>query len=332
MSLWLIVLMLVAGLVLLVKGADWLVDHAAVIAEALGIPHIVVGLTIVAFGTSSPELAAGIGSSIRGVGELALGAVVGSNIANVALILGTGALIFPVVSARIIRTKEVPLMLVAMLLGWGMMLGGDIGRIEGAVLLACIVAYAWHTYAAAQKEPRAFEHEPPHEDEIRQELTRRHSAGWWAKHAGLVLAGIAGLTAGAELLVRSTIELAKQLGVPEIVIGLTVVAVGTSLPELATSIRAAMKRRTDILLGNVIGSNVFNTLCVLGATALIRPIPVPRSTLFVDAAAMMGFGVLAWIMIATRKHIGKVEGAVLLAAYAGYVLYVVMSAKGVAPA
>lgn len=327
MALWLAIVFFIIGLVLLVKGADWLVDHAAVIAEGLGVPHMVVGLTIVAFGTSAPELAAGIGSSIRGIGDLALGAVVGSNIANVALILGAAALIFPIVSARTIRTKEIPLMLVAMGIGWAMMLGGEISRVEGALLFVGVLVYTWHTYTASKKEPRVFEHQAPDGEQIEQELSRRHDGRWWARHSLLVLAGILALTAGAELLVRGTVEIADRFGVPEIVIGLTMVAVGTSLPELATAIRAAMKKHTEILLGNVIGSNVFNTLCVLGATALVRPISVPRSTLVVDAAAMMGFGALAWVAVATRKHIGKTEGAVMLLAYAGYVTYVVLSIK-----
>ncbi len=327
MPLWLAIGLFVIGMVLLVKGADWLVDHAAVIAEGLGVPHMVVGLTIVAFGTSAPELAAGIGSSVRGVGELALGAVVGSNIANVALILGSAALIFPIVSARTIRTKEIPLMLAAMLLGWAAMLGGRVGRVEGAALFACVLVYTWHTYAASKKEPRVFEHEIVDGEEIERELAARHDRRWWLKHSLLVLAGIGALTAGAELLVRGAVAMAQRFGVPEIVIGLTIVAVGTSLPELATSVRAAMKRRTDILLGNVIGSNVFNTFCVLGVTAMVRPVPVPRSTMWVDSPAMMGAGLMAWAAVATRKHIGKVEGAVMLAAYGAYVAYVVLAAK-----
>jgi len=326
MSVWLAALMFFAGLVLLVKGADWLVDHAAVVAEGLGVPHMVVGLTIVAFGTSAPELAAGIGSSIRGVGELALGAVVGSNIANVALILGASAMIFPIVSARTIRTKEIPLMLAIMLLGWGAMLGGEIGRIEGAVLFAGVFVYTWHTYTASRREPHVFEHELEDGQVVELELAKCRGTGWWARHILMVGLGIAALTGGAELLVRGTVAIAERFGIPEIVIGLTMVAVGTSLPELATSIRAAMKRHTEIMLGNIIGSNVFNTLCVLGVTALVRPIPVPRGALVVDAPVMMATAFLTWGMVCTRKHIGRVEGGVLLGAYALYVIYVVVEA------
>ena len=334
MSVWLAVVLFVLGVVLLVKGADWMVEHAALLAEGLGVPHMVVGLTVVAFGTSAPELAAGIGASLRTtdqfplVNQLALGAVVGSNIANIGLILGVGALLFPVVSQRAVRRKEVPLMLLVMGAGWLAMLGGSISRLEGGLLFAAVFLYTWDAYAAARRGKVVAMVESSHEDELEQELAREHTPRWWVRHAGMVLIGIVGLTAGAEMLVRSSVEIAGRLGVPEMVIGLTMVALGTSLPELATAVSAARKKHTEILLGNVIGSNVFNTLCVLGATSLVRPIEVPRGTLMVDAPVMMGVAALAWVGVLTRKHLGRVEGVVLLAAYAGYVGWVVFSAKG----
>lgn len=332
MAIWLAIVLFVIGVVLLVKGADWLVEHAALLAEGLGVPHMVVGLTVVAFGTSAPELAAGLGASLRTtaeaplVNQLALGAVVGSNIANVGLILGVGAMLFPIVSDRGVRRREIPLMLIVMAAGWGAMFGGSISRVEGGVLLAGVFVYTWATYAASRRGG-GIAIETPHEEEIEEELAKEHTPRWWVRHTLMVLIGIVGLTGGAELLVRSSVSIATALGVPEIVIGLTMVALGTSLPELATAVSAAKKKHTELLLGNVIGSNVFNTLCVLGATSLVAPITVPRGTLVVDAPVMLGVSALAWFMVLTRKHMGRMEGAVLLAAYAGYVAWVVLSAK-----
>ena len=336
MSTWLAIVLFVIGVYLLVKGADWLVEHAALLAEGLGVPHMVVGLTVVAFGTSAPELAAGLGASIRTtaeqplVNQLALGAVVGSNIANIGLILGVGAVLFPIVSDRSVRRKEIPLMLLVMAIGWGAMFGGVISRVEGAVLLGGVILYTWDAYAASRRGKKIAMVEALDEEEaeeFEEELAKAHTPRWWVRHALMVVIGIVGLTAGAELLVRSSVSIARTFGVSEVVIGLTMVALGTSLPELATAISAAKKKHTELLLGNVIGSNVFNTLCVVGATALVRPITVPGEVVRIDAVVMLGVSALAWAMVLTRKHMGRVEGAVLLAAYLAYVGYVVFTAK-----
>ncbi len=337
MATWLAILLFVIGVVLLVKGADWLVEHAALLAEGLGVSHMVVGLTVVAFGTSAPELAAGLGASLRTtpedplVNQLALGAVVGSNIANIGLILGVGALLFPIASTPGVRRKEIPLMLVVMAVGWGAMLFGAIERWEGAVLLAGVFLYSWSAYAASRRGEQVVLVETLDEKGIKEELEKAHTPKWWVRHLLMVLIGIVGLTGGAELLVRSSVSIAKALGVSEVVIGLTMVALGTSLPELATAISAARKKHTELLLGNVIGSNVFNTLCVLGATSLVMPITVPASTVRIDAAIMMAVSGLAWVMVLTRKRVSRVEGAVLLAMYLGYVAYVVLSSRGGVP-
>ncbi len=333
MSTGLAIVLFVVGVVLLVKGADWLVEHAALLAEGLGVPHMVVGLTVVAFGTSAPELAAGLGSSLRTtaqdplVNQLALGAVVGSNIANIGLILGVGALLFPIVTPPAVRRREVPLMLLVMAIGWAAMLFGAIERWEGAVLLAGVFLYSWNAYAVSRRGKKIAMVETLDEEKAEEELAKEHTPRWWVRHTLMVIVGIVGLTGGAELLVRSSVSIAKTLGVSEVVIGLTMVALGTSLPELATAISAARKKHTELLLGNVIGSNVFNTLCVLGATSLVMPITVPASTVRIDAAIMMAVSGLAWVMVLTRKRISRVEGAVLLIAYVGYVSYVVLSSR-----
>lgn len=327
------IVLFVIGVVLLVKGADWLVEHAALLAQGMGVPQMVVGLTVVAFGTSAPELAAGLGASLRTtpqdplVNQLALGAVVGSNIANIGLILGVGAVLFPIVSSSVVRTREVPLMLLVMAIGWASMLLGTIERWEGGVLLAGVFLYSWNAYAVARRGKRIAVADTLDKEHIEHELAREHTPRWWVRHALMVVLGIVGLTAGAELLVRSSVSIAAALGVPQVVIGLTMVALGTSLPELATAISAARKKHTELLLGNVIGSNVFNTLCVLGATSLVTPITVPASTVRVDAPAMMAISGMAWVMVLTRKRVSRIEGALLLTAYLAYVAYVVFASR-----
>jgi len=241
--------------------------------------------------------------------------------------VAVGACLHPVESGRRAWRKETPLRLRARGLGWFTMLGGWIGRMEGGVLLGCVVLYTWDAYAAGRRGKAIAMVEPPHGEEIEEELALEHTPRWWVRHVVMVALGIAGLTVGAECLVRGSVAIATALEVSQMVIGLTMVAVGTSLPELATTISAARQRRTEIMLGNVIGSNVFNTLCVLGVAALVRPIGVPRETLLVGAPVMMGVSALAWLMVVTRRHLGRVEGAVLLAAYGGYVAWVVVSAK-----
>jgi cation:H+ antiporter len=323
--------MFVAGVLLLVKGADWLVEHAALLAEGLGVPRMAVGLTVVAFGTSAPELAAAVGASLRTnaenplVNQLAIGAVVGSNIANIGLIMGVGALLAPIVSTRAARNKEMPLMLGIMAVGWGSLAFGMVERWEGALLFAGVILYTWTTYAASRGTDE-LPAEVLDNEQIEAELAKPRTAKWWLRHVGLVAAGIVGLTAGAEMLVRGSVSLAGMLGVPELVIGLTMVALGTSLPELATAISAARHRETELLLGNIIGSNVFNTLCVIGAAALIRPIVVPDSMLYIDGPVMMGVALIAWGMMLLRRRLKRIDGVVLLCFYAGYVTQVVLTA------
>lgn len=323
MSLPVALLLFVVGIVLLVKGADWLIEHAALLAEGLGVPHMVVGLTIVAFGTSAPELAAGVGSAYRGVGGLALGTVIGSNIANMALILGAAALIAPLSSPRVIKFKEIPIMLVVLLIGVGTMLGNRITRLEGAGLFGLVILYTLYAYKASKHEPEVFEHDVPTPEQEQKDaaLAQTMPAFWWAKHVFFLVIGAVCLTGGAELLVRSATDLAHRIGIPEIVIGLTMVAIGTSLPELATSIRAACKGHSELLLGNVIGSNVFNTLCVLGATAMTKPIKVTKAALTIDGPMMLVICLLIWILICLRKTIGRLEGSILLAIYLGYIVF-----------
>ncbi|HRQ73563.1 MAG TPA: calcium/sodium antiporter [Phycisphaerales bacterium] len=304
-----------AGLVLLVKSADWLVLGGALIAEGLGVRPLVVGLTIVAFGTSAPELAAGIGAAARDHGEIVIGTVVGSNIANVALILGVASLIRPVPCRRPVVVREMPIMLAAITLGAAAMLGGSVNRWEGIALTAGILVYVALAYRVARRAPDLFEADaprlgPPPEGGLPRK--------WWARNAALVLLGSAGLALGAHLLVTGAESIARWLGVSELVIGLTVVAIGTSLPELFTSARAAMTSHSDIAVGNVVGSNVFNSLCVMGVASLVAPLPVPDASVVRDVPVMLGVAALALLLMAPRKRLTRPAGLVLLFTYAAY--------------
>ncbi|MCW5776873.1 MAG: calcium/sodium antiporter [Phycisphaeraceae bacterium] len=305
----------VAGLFLLVKSADWLVLGGALIAEGLGVRPLVVGLTIVAFGTSAPELAAGIGATIRDHGEIVIGTVVGSNIANVALILGVASLIRPVPCRRPVVVREMPLMLVAMVAGAGAMLGGGVSRWEGIALTAGILVYIALAYRVARRAPELFEADAP---KLATPPEGGFPAKWWFKNTALVLLGSAGLALGAHLLITGAESLARWLGVSELIIGLTVVAIGTSLPELFTSARAAMTSHSDIAVGNVVGSNVFNSLCVMGVASLVAPLPVPEASIVRDVPVMLGVAALALFLMAPRKRLTRPAGLVLLFTYAAY--------------
>ncbi len=321
MSIGLALLAFVGGLVLLVKGADWLVHGAGSIAEGAGISKLVVGLTVVAFGTSTPELAATIGASLKpGAQGLVVGAVVGSNIANMALILGVSALMGRLVCDRTVVYRELPIMLVVMGIGTAAMLGGSITRLEGAGMFALLILYILHQYTASRRA-RLVEREAAAGIEDKPE---RASKGWWFKQLAYVGVGVIGLTVGAELLVRGSVTVASALGVPEFIIGLTMVAFGTSLPELATSIRAAMRGHNELAIGNVIGSNVFNVLGVLGLTSAIFGAQVPEAAMQRDVWVMLGFGLLLLPLMRVGWCLSKPSGVALSVLYGGYLVVLFM--------
>jgi cation:H+ antiporter len=306
-------LLIAGGIVLLYAGGELLVRNASALARAWGLSPMVIGLTIVAFGTSAPELAASLTASLQGSPEIALGNVVGSNSANIALILAVTALLHPLRAQASFLRREVPIMVGASGLLALMLLGGTIGRIEGAVLVLLLIAYLWTLFRGDEL--------PGVEEEFREAYGGPAArAAPWAALAGAAV-GLASLVAGAQSLVAGATSLARGLGVPELIIGLTLVAVGTSLPELATSVIAALKGEPDIALGNVVGSNVFNVLGIVGVTSLVRPIAVPFASVGLDLAMMIGFSVLLVPFLVTGLRLGRREGAVLLATYVGYVAF-----------
>lgn len=304
--------LLIAGAALLYVGGDQLVDGSVNLARALGMAPMVIGLTVVAFGTSAPELAATLVAAFRGNPEIAFGNVVGSNIANLGLILGIAALFRPLEANALFLWREVPVMLLAGVLMTVFMWDGAIGRVAGFCLLVLIVPYLGYLLLKDRRESARVR------AEFREEFGdgERPSTGWALLR---VVLGIALLVLGARALVEGAVGMARLLGVSERVIGLTVVAAGTSLPELASAIAAALKREGDILLGNIIGSNVFNTLVIFGSTALASPVIVPAMGARGDLLVMLGFSLMIWPFLRLDYRVRRWEGAVLLLGYAVYI-------------
>jgi cation:H+ antiporter len=310
-------LVLALGLTLLTVGAEALIRGSAGIAGRLGIPPLIIGLTVVAFGTSAPELAVSVAAAWSGQPELALGNVIGSNVFNVLFILGLAALVAPLaIRSQLIRV-EVPLMIGASILTLLLALDGRIGRIDGALLFAGIIAYVAFRIRQSRRERLAPEPDSP----------TRSRLGWWTD-AVLVLVGLTILVVGSRLLVTSAVEIARSLGVSELVIGLTIVAAGTSLPEAATSVIATLRGQRDIAVGNVVGSNVFNLLAVLGLTSLVSPsgISVPAAALQFDIPVMLAAAIACLPIFATGREIARWEGALFFGYYIAYTSYLILAA------
>ena len=302
-------LLLVAGMALLWVGGEALVRGASGLALRAGLAPLAVGLTVVAFGTSAPELVVSLGATFQGAGDVAVGNVVGSNIANVALILGLAALVRPIeVRTRVIRL-DTPLVIVSSAALLACLADERIQRWEGALLFAGVVAYCWLNLHLARAERRSLR-----DDEA---LAVPERPGRPLADAAWVVAGIAGLVAGGKLFVDAAVDIAQTLGLSEAVIGLTVVAVGTSLPELATSVIASARDQGDIAVGNVLGSNVFNVLCIAGLTAAIQPLARGGVT-WADRGIMLGLGVVLLPLMHSGFRLNRWEGAGLLASWIAY--------------
>lgn len=300
------------GLVLLVLGGDALVKGAVNLALRLGIPALVVGLTVVAFGTSAPELLVSVQAVLKDQDGIALGNVVGSNIANALLVIGIPAMISVIHASHLDVRRSYLVMLAGSGLFVALCFIGPITWVHGLVLLAGLSAMLWDSYRQARAHPEA-EEEPEGAD--------LGMPSW--KIGAWMVAGLVALPLGANLLVESAVSIATELGVSETVIGLTLVAIGTSLPELATSIIAAFKRQADVALGNVIGSNVFNLLAIIGISGLVAPLTVPTELLRFDLWAMLAASLLLAPFVLGRHDIGRLAGLGLTATYAGYLWAVV---------
>jgi cation:H+ antiporter len=317
------ILILIAGLVLLVAGAEVLVKGASRIAFMFGLSPLVIGLTIVAYGTSSPELMVSIQSSLAGQPDIALGNVVGSNIFNVLLILGVSALITPLVVAQQLIRLDVPILIGISCLTLMFGLDGKISRVDGTIFLIGIILYTTFLLIQSRKE---------HNPEVTEEYEREYggstarSPQQIAINIGFVVVGLGLLVLGSKFLVDSSIAIARSFGVSELVIGLTLVAAGTSLPELATSVVASIRGERDIAVGNVIGSNIFNILAVLGGSSLFSAdgLTVSASALRFDIPVMIAVAVICLPVFITGQLIARWEGLLFLSYYVAYTAYLIM--------
>lgn len=301
------ILLLALGFTMLVKGADWFVDGTAGIAEKFGIPQLVVGLTIVAMGTSAPEAAVSITAALKKNADIAIGNVVGSNILNILIILGITAVITTVSVQKSTLRAEIPYMILITVILIVMGITGEtVSRPEGVILWILFLAYLFYLFRMAKNGKQ-------------ENTTETRSLPKL-----LLLAGIGGavVVLGSNITVDSATAIATALGLSERFIGLTIVALGTSLPELVTSVTAARKGNADIAIGNIVGSNVFNILFILGTTALITPVPF-QPDFFADAAIAVFSGVLLWISVIRTKQLRRPWGIVMLLAYAGYFTYLI---------
>lgn len=302
------------GLVALYFGAEALVKGGAGLALRLGLTPLVVGLTVIAFGTSSPELVVSVQATTSGNGAIAVGNIIGSNICNIALILGLCSLISPLrADVQVIR-REVPIMIGVTILALLVLGDGYVARWEGGMLLTGLLIYTWLTVAQARKESAAGASQ-----EFAEELGQRRPAGLGVSVAA-VIGGLAILVVGSNLFVRGAVTLAESWGMSQIAIGLTIVAVGTSMPELATSLVAAVKRQGDVAIGNTVGSNIFNVLGILGVAALVQPIEAPDLA-WSDLAVMLAVSLALLPVVRTGGRINRWEGAGLLALYVGYTIW-----------
>jgi len=299
------------GAILLCFGADYLVRGGAALARAVGVPTLVIGLTVVAFGTSAPELVVSIDAALRGADEISIGNVVGSNICNIALILGVSALVRPLPVNKSLFKLDLPMMIGStLLLTLWCVLRGGIGSVAGAVFCVLLAAYLVRRFHNAR-------HDPAEAAVLAAEADESPPMRWYLAALLTVLA-LAMLISGGKLFVNGAVTAARLLHVSEAVIGLTVVALGTSLPELATGVAAARRGECDIAVGNVVGSNLFNVLCILGVSPLVSPLRSGNVTFF-DFGVMAGCSILLYVMMLTGRTISRREGGVLLAIYILYV-------------
>ena len=316
------ILLLILGIAFLIGGAELLVRGAARLATAAGVSALVVGLTVVAFGTSAPELAVSVMSAYKGQADLAVGNVVGSNIFNVLVILGLSAMIVPLVVAQQLVRFDVPVMIGVSLLLVPLGLDGKIGRLDGLLLFGGVLAYTIFLIRQSRRESSAEV-----KAEYESEFGSSASPGW-LKNISLIILGVGALVIGSKWLVDGAVAIARALQVSELIIGLTIVAAGTSLPEVATSVVAALRGERDIAVGNAVGSNIFNILCVLGLSSVVSPagITVSKAALQFDIPVMIAVAVACLPVFFSGYRISRLNGFCFIAFYAAYLVYLIFTA------
>jgi cation:H+ antiporter len=311
-------ILFIIGLVLLIKGASWLVDGASSIAKKLNISAIVIGLTIVAFGTSTPELIVNIYATIEGNTEIAIGNILGSNIVNIFFILGVSALIHPLLSKKNTVWKEIPLsLLAAVLVGFmanDILIDGAkssmLSRIDGLVLISFFIIFLYYTFGIAKVQGEAS-------DEDIKEFS-------YPKSILFIVVGLVGLTVGGKWIVDGAVKIAESFNVSQSLIGLTIVAIGTSLPELATSAMAAYKKQSDIAIGNVVGSNIFNIFWILGLSSIVKPLPFNQNSQIDVMMTIFASLVLFILLMVGKRHvIEKWQGVLMILIYIGYLVFLI---------
>ncbi len=317
---WLQGLLFLLGLVILYYGAEWLVKGASALALRLGIRPLVVGLTVVALGTSMPEFVVNFFAAFTNADDLALGNIVGSNIANIGLILGVSALVMPLSVAKSTLRREYPILLGVMTLFYLISLDGNIGRLDGLLLVGCLVGFLLFILHDARRTASQKAAQEALEDFIEKPTAAQKPH----RNVLLVVFGIVFLAVGAQLMVRAAITFAEAFGVNPIVIGLTVVAIGTSLPELAASVVGAMRGEDDLAFGNVVGSNLLNVMFVIGLLALVSPLTVPDDAIVIHFPVMLLFSVLVLPLARSGYRLSRIEGSVLLTGFLGYMVYVLL--------
>ncbi len=318
MELFIQFVLLVVGFAMLVKGADWFVDGAAGIADKFGIPQMVIGLTIVAMGTSAPEAAVSVTAALKGNAAITIGNVVGSNILNILIILGLTAVITSVKMAKSTLKIEIPIMLaITILLVVQGVTGNSITRVEGIIMWVAFIAYLTYLFLVAKNNPQPVEEEEEKAKPVWMLLV-------------FAVVGLVLVVWGSDVTVEAATKLAQAAGLSQHFIGLTIVALGTSLPELFTSVSAARKGNADIAIGNIVGSNIFNILFVVGTSALITPV-LFESKFIVDTVISIFAGVLLWLCTFKGMLLKRSHGVIMLVCYAAYFVYLLMFAEKVAP-
>ena len=318
MELWANIGWVVLGLVLLYYGAEWLVKGSSEIAIKFGISPLVVGLTVVAFGTSAPELLVCLQANFQGKGDLAIGNVVGSNICNIAMVLGASAIIYPLSIHQQIIKREMVILMTVSLVFVGMIYGDVLSQLEGVLLFLGVIVYVIFSIVQARRNPDTELDDALSPEEVAAVLSGGNKR--LLVNIGLILLGILLLFVGSDRLVEGAVAIANSLGVPEAIIALSLIAFGTSLPELATGVMASWKKQGDIVVGNAIGSCIFNLMAVGGLTAALKPV-VASQLNWIDLAVMLGTVSAGWAMMGTNRKISRVEGVVMLIAYLGYCFY-----------
>lgn len=313
MGIFLNIVLLIVGMVFLVKGADWFVDGASKIAKAMKIPSLIIGLTLVSMGTSAPEASVSINSALTGLNDISLGNVVGSNIFNTLLILGISALIVPLIINHDMRIYDIPIMVglyTALLILGFVITPGKLDRIESIIMLVLFVSYMVFLVLRAKRSGEQFE-----------ETEEKKSPMW--KNILFAGIGLAAIIVGGDVVVDNASELAIALGMSQSLVGLTIVAVGTSLPELVTSVVASLKKENDIAVGNVIGSNIFNIIFILGISSTLSPITI--SDAMVDLLVMLASGIMILLIALFSKNMKKWQGLIFILAYIAYFAYLIIT-------